>query len=279
MMAKLGNLLSDIPSGRLTLTTGVPVTTSDVTAATTVYYTPYIGNKVSLYNGSVWLFHEFAELSLSLSGYTADTNYDIFIYDNSGTLTLESVAWSTATARATAIVRQDGVYVKSGDATRRYLGTIRTTSTTGQCEDSNDSRFVWNYYNRVKKVCLKHESTQHTYTTPTYRYWNNDSSEIVEYVIGVVEDTIVIGLSGVLYPTSGQIAYLRVYGDGGSWLIIDGNFNIWIVNVNANSTSNTKGTNHSFLPLLGYHDIEALEYASAATCTFDRYSMSVEILG
>jgi len=68
-MARLGDLVGDVPpGGRLTLTSGTPVTTSDVTAATSVYYTPYVGNKISLYNGWEWIFHEFSELSLSLSG-------------------------------------------------------------------------------------------------------------------------------------------------------------------------------------------------------------------
>jgi len=201
-LAKLGNLLSDIPSGRLTLTTGVPVTTSDVTAATTLYYTPYIGNKISLYNGYEWLFHEFDELSLSLSGYTADTNYDIFMYDSSGTLTLESTAWSTATARATEITRLEGIYTKSGSATRRYLGTIRTTSTTGQCEDSESKRFCWNYHNRVARNMRIVDISDHTYASSTKRYWNNDSSYKIEYIIGVIEDVVFMNLDAALKISS-----------------------------------------------------------------------------
>jgi len=175
-MARLGDLVGDVPpGGRLTLTSGTPVTTSDVTAATSVYYTPYVGNKISLYNGWEWIFHEFSELSLSLSGYTADTNYDIFVYNNGGVLTLESVAWASATARVTNIVRVDGVYVKNGDSTRRYLGTIRTTSTTGQCEDSGGKRYCWNYYNRLPRTLLKEQLTQwHTYNSITWRAFNND---------------------------------------------------------------------------------------------------------
>lgn len=38
--------------GRLTLTTGAPVTTTDVLAAETVFYKPYKGNRVALYDGS-----------------------------------------------------------------------------------------------------------------------------------------------------------------------------------------------------------------------------------
>ena len=44
------------PNGRLTLTSGTPVTTNDVTAATTIYYTPYKGNAIQLYNGTNWIF-------------------------------------------------------------------------------------------------------------------------------------------------------------------------------------------------------------------------------
>ncbi len=111
--------------GRLTLTSGTPVTTSDVTAATTLYFTPYTGNRIGLNNGSAWQVHTFTELSIAIPA-TTDTNYDVFVYDNSGTPTLELLAWSDATTRATAIAFNGGVYVKSGDATRRYLGTIRT---------------------------------------------------------------------------------------------------------------------------------------------------------
>ena len=80
--------MSSTCEGRLTLESGVAVSTTNQTAKTTVYFTPYIGTNISLYDGSDWDIFTFGELSLSISGYTADTNYDIFVYDNSGTLTL-----------------------------------------------------------------------------------------------------------------------------------------------------------------------------------------------
>jgi hypothetical protein len=78
----------------------------------------------------------FSEVSASLSGLTPNTNYDVLGYNNSGTLALDLVAWTNGTTRATALARQDGVLVKSGATTRRYLGTLRTTGTTGQTEFS-----------------------------------------------------------------------------------------------------------------------------------------------
>lgn len=201
--------------GRLTLTSGTPITTSDVTAATTIYFTPYNGNHICLYNGSNWKPYTFTELSLSLSGYTADSNYDVFVYDNSGTLTLEGLIWSTATTRATEITAQDGIYVKSGAVTRRYLGTIRITSTTGQCEDSLTKRFVWNYYNRTIKHLYKEDSTGHSYTTATYRYWNNDSTQHVDFIIGVVDSDIFtnIKISNTEVATTGAPRLALTFND------------------------------------------------------------------
>jgi hypothetical protein len=54
------------PGGRLTLTSGTPVTTSDVTAAQTLYYTPYIHDQIALYTGS-WAGVTFSEKSLKLT--------------------------------------------------------------------------------------------------------------------------------------------------------------------------------------------------------------------
>jgi hypothetical protein len=44
----------------------------------------------------------------------------------------------------------DGVYCKSGNNTRRYIGTIRTT--TSYFLDNETNRLVYNFYNRVKKI-------------------------------------------------------------------------------------------------------------------------------
>jgi hypothetical protein len=65
------------------LESGVPISSTDQAAKTTLYFTPYNGNSISLYDGSEWDLFSFSELSLSLSGYTSNTNYDIFIYNNS----------------------------------------------------------------------------------------------------------------------------------------------------------------------------------------------------
>ncbi len=135
---------------RLTLETGTPFSTTSQTAKTIVYLTPYNGNQVSVYNGSSWdTLILSTDISITITGSTANLPYDIFIYNNAGVLALERVAWTDGTTRATAITTQDGVDVKSGDATRRLAGTIRITSTTGQCEVSPTFCGISNRYNQL----------------------------------------------------------------------------------------------------------------------------------
>jgi hypothetical protein len=178
-----------ITSGRLTLTSGTPVTTADVTAATTVYFAPYKGNKITLHDGKgTWNDFSFTELSVSVPS-TTTTPFDIFIYDAAGTLTLETLDWTNDTTRATALTWQDGVYVLSGDSTRRYLGTGRTTGVSGQTEKSQTYMGLWNYYNRVATRLRVNDATSHTYTTASWRSWNNDNTIRVEVVRGVNEGT------------------------------------------------------------------------------------------
>lgn len=175
--------------GRITLTSATPVTTGDVTGAGTIYFTPYKGNRIALYNGSVWKVYSFSELSLALT-VTSGKNYDVFVYNNAGALTLElSSAWTNDTTRADALALQDGVYVKSGATTRRYLGTIRASG-TNTTEDSRAKRFVWNNYNRVRKFGKVTSSvTSWTYGTDAWRA-ANATSYIVEFVRGLDEDSV-----------------------------------------------------------------------------------------
>lgn len=180
-----------ICEGRLTLTTGVPVTTADVTAAETVYFTPYRGNKIALYTGTGWKLYSFSEVSVDVPDATQMN--DVFIYDNAGVLTLDVVAWTNDTTRATALVTQDGVLCKSGALARRYLGSFySTTAGNGQTEDSAANRFLWNYYNRIdRKMQSALETTDSwTYTIATIRQANANTANQLNFVVGVSEDLV-----------------------------------------------------------------------------------------
>lgn len=212
-----GSQLTGIAAGkendfRLTLTTAVPVTTTDVTAATTIYCCPYKGNQISLYDGAAWVTRSSAQFSLALGTLTSAKPYDVFCYDNAGTPTLEFLVWTNDTTRATALVYQDGVLVKSGATTRRYLGTFYTTATT-TTEDSETKRFLWNYYHRARRSLNKTDATASwTYTTATVRQARADTANQVEVLLGVAEDCVDLQVLGLFSNTAAGVPIFNTIG-------------------------------------------------------------------
>jgi len=184
-------LLNDFCDGRITLTSGLAVTTSNILAATTLYFTPYKGNQISLYDGSsAWETISFSEISIAVPA-TTSTMYDLFCYNNAGTATLETQAWTNDTTRAIGLILQDGVYVKTGVTTRRYLGSFRTTTVNGQTEDSAQKRYVFNYYNRSKRTMSAIDTTNTwAYSNIAYRQANANTANQLDFVIGVSEDAV-----------------------------------------------------------------------------------------
>ena len=178
------------PPGRLTLTSGTPITTADVTAATNIYYLPYLGNLIQLWDGSAWTLYTFAELTLALGTLTSGKPYDVFVFESSGTVTLEvGPVWTNDTTRATAVTLQDGRYCKSGDKTRLYLGTFYTTSTT-TTEDSVANRYLANFYNTVDRSLsarpgYSDNNAANTITTAsaTWVRVNGGTNDLVSYVL------------------------------------------------------------------------------------------------
>lgn len=193
---------------RLSLSQTKPIITSDLVNQTTLYLHPFKGNRVTLYNGADWSEHSIlSPLSLVLTSLpTASMCYDIFLYNNSGTLALEAVAWSNISTRATQLIYQDGVEVKTGGTTRRYVGTIyidssKTSSTeVRQVNSTNPARsHVWNRYNQVQQATGKVSLNAHTYNLTTYRKWNNTSEMDIEVVIGLLENDPILFAGGNLY--------------------------------------------------------------------------------
>lgn len=174
------------PCGRLSLTSGTPVTSADVTAAGTLYYALYKGNTIPLYNGTTWEVFTIAELSIAVPAVATQT-YDVFVQYNSGTPQLALVAWTNDTTRATALTTQDGILVKTGATGDRYVGTVRTV-TASQLNDSVTLRHVWNYYHRVPRSLVKSDSTvSWTYSTATIRQARADATNQIDVVVGVQE--------------------------------------------------------------------------------------------
>lgn len=259
------------PGGRLTLESGVPVSTTDQTAKGTLYYTPYAHDFVRLYNGTRPTLYTFTERSLSLT-LTSGKNYDVFLYDNAGTLTLElSAAWTNDTTRADALAWQAGVgYVKSGTATRLHLGTIRasgtnTTESSFEKTDAAPKSFICNRYNVVRRTMRVIDSTDsYTYTSATWRQSRGNAANQCEFVAcspsmvvanavgctshsGAAGRATAVGFDSTSSPT-GTIAYSSISA--------------------ANGAGHHAVHNHSILAA-GYHYVSQLEYAAASgTCTW-----------
>ena len=195
-----------ICEGRLTLTSGTPVTTGDVTGAGTIYFAPYGGNRIALYTGAAWTTVTFAEMSIAASGGTASKPHDIFLDYNGGSPALALLAWTDDTNRATALTTQDGVYVKNGDTQQRYLGTVWLDGSK-QIADSEQDRHVWNYHNRRTRTLRRVESTNSwTYTTATYRQANGSTANSVNVLVGLNEDAVTVILSCGAYNSSSGVA-------------------------------------------------------------------------
>lgn len=154
--------------GRLTPTTGTPVPGQTNTTSGTLYYTPYNGEVIWLYNttDTRWEKYTFSEVSLSVT-MTADRVYAAYIYDNSGTLTLELEIWSAYNTPPT-LAQQNGVYVKNGSANKRFLGHVAAAASntihvdTGRFSTNNltGEQGIWNYYNRVPSFFANAGSSQ-----------------------------------------------------------------------------------------------------------------------
>lgn len=267
--------------GRLTLTPGVAVTVTDVTAATTLYFTPFRGNLIALHDGDHWQVRAFAELSLVLGGIDANTNWDVFAaLTATGAITLEGVAWTGSTTRAVALTTLDGVLVKSSDTTRRYLGTFRTTAVPGQIEDSVTKRYLWNYYNRVPRRLRVVEATASwTYTTPTTRQANNSASNQVALVTGVAENHLELTVQALASNTSAGVTVAVAIGEDSLTTGVTGMVRNVATTAVAPATSAPRAEIRR-VPSIGHHIYAWLEYSSAVgTTTWYGQALETGMLG
>lgn len=208
-----------IPQGYLTPTSATPIISGDVTSATSVYYTPFVGNLAPVWNGARFMPRAFSELTLTLSSsHSASGIYDVFLFSNSGALTLATgPVWSTVTAGScargtgagtTQLTRTNGIYVNTVAMTGRngsttysisagyatYLGSIFIDSTQGQvsCHRGyGQSRKwgIWNAYNRQPVYLKAGDATSTwTYASSTVRAANGSSANSLTLFSGLAED-------------------------------------------------------------------------------------------
>lgn len=264
-----------LADGRLTLSSTDPAPDNPPNSQT-LYYLPYKGNQVSLFSGSRWSQHTIPDAGVSAAvPNTTSTNYDVFLYDNSGTLTLSFEVWTNDTTRNVPIVRQSGTWVKNGASNFRYLGTVRTISTlSGYLGDNETWRFVWNVSNRVTRRMLKVDTTNSwSYTTNTWRAFNNSNDNRIQFVMGLVEDHIYARFSAMIQcvsATTGNHAGIGINLDSTSGA------NLASVNtgVGWNSTNNMRGTAYAeyAAQALGYHYLQMMELGNSGTTFYGDFA-------
>jgi hypothetical protein len=199
-----------LPAGRLTLATGTPVMQATVSGATTVYYTPYYGLAVPLYNGTSFVATSIgAELSQlttdatkSPAAVAASSVYDMFVWSDAGTIRCtRGPAWTNPTTRSMALTQLNGVLVNSAAITNgaaqyrgTYVGTIASNGASTidwilGAAITAARLMVWNYYNRVN-VITRVTDTQaaYTYQSATVRQAGGSTYNQINYVCGVAED-------------------------------------------------------------------------------------------
>lgn len=165
-------------------------------ASTTLRHIAHDGNQIALYNGSTAWAYFTGDVTKTNSGLASDTMYDVFRWNNAGTQELEFVAWTNDTTRATDLVRQDGVLVKSGTTTKRYVGTVKTNASGYFIADRGG--IIGNIGAQQKVFnarMLEHrpgqvfdETLSWTYGTLAFRQARATAGNKCEYVVGLPAD-------------------------------------------------------------------------------------------
>lgn len=250
---------SKINGGRLSLTSNLPITTSNVTGLT-VYFIPAVSPTIGLYsNYTGWISYPFDEISIELPS-TASKNYDIFAEWNGSAVELSYEVWTDDSNRASAITRVDGIDVLSGESSKRYLGSARVHSDS-LCYDTEQFRFLWNNDNQHQKTLYISDGSTHTYGVSTWRYWNDDSDNLVAFFSGKDTALMLNHYGDQNCATAGAVIRTGIDMDASSSPdVVLGN----------SGGGNFKGS-VSLVDIVtkGYHYASMLEYGNATyTCNF-----------
>lgn len=277
-----------VADGRLTASFNQAYPSDDIVGASTLYYLPYVGGYIGLWNGSSWDIVDFTTVTptLTLSGLANNTNYDVFIYNNGGTPTLElSAAWS-GNASNDIIGRLNGIAVKTADPTRRCIGTIRTTSTT-TVEDSRSKRYVWNLNNQVPRPLAVIDSTDSwNYTAAAWRQSNANTANAFDFVWGGASTGIRLEATayGFATTTASQGAFVASgIGVGAtnanSAKIFGGTMTTFGYQLIASYRDHWKFPGHTSVAWLEYGASNAVFYGDAGAPTSFQMGMVGEIFG
>lgn len=291
------------PQGRLTLTSGTPVMTADVTGATTIYYAAYVGENVPVgATTPVNLPIAAGQISMGLDAgvprVASGSIYDIFAVNNGGALALcVGPAWTSTTARGTGagtteLELANGIWTNKNSITNAwggaagttdlgpiaanagtYLGSFYATAngqTAMQFEPAraaggtNNFLGLYNAYNRVRTYARSQDSgASWTYATTTWRAANNSASMRVTWLDGLQQSRVFATYSIVSQTPAGNNSGIGVNFD--STAATPGG----ITGYNTGSTEQSLTSRDSAI-LLGLHYAQGMEtrLGGAGTITY-----------
>jgi hypothetical protein len=291
------NVTQTAPQGRLTLTSGVARPTSDVSGATTIFYTPSAGDAVPIYDGTSLVPTTFAELSnittnsatgkAGPAAVTTNSNYDLFVWNDAGTVRLtRGPAWTSDTARGAGAGTTELQIVKGIQTNKQaitngpganlgtYVGTVRSNGTstidftfgTDAAGGGAAILGVWNLYNQCQFSTAVGDSTASwTYSTATTRSMDNNVGNRVSFVSGLPIHSIAVmrGFWASLPATVGAFGFVGFGLDSTSAFT-----NSQIVFTNAAAALTDSGTfNDLIAAQTGFHFIQALERGDGTNTT------------
>jgi hypothetical protein len=274
--------------------------TTTQSAKTTIYYTPYVGNMVPIYDGSNMVATPFTELNAAITDTTkspaaigASKVNDWFIWNDAGAGTLRvghGPDWTNDTTRSagTALTKVNGIWlnnaaITNGPAAQRgtYIGTTRSNAssqldwTLGTSAVGGGAAVlnVWNAYNRVDIATKVSDSTASwTYGVNAWRSANASNSNRVSFVTGLAEDS-----PGCLYSiivngsTSGSVTGIgldstTIYSGNSCYVALAG-------------YQTPVAGNMAYAPQLGAHFFQALEWGTVASWNGDGASSGLFGIG
>ena len=300
------------PQGRLTLQSNTPVMTTDVIGATTIYYTPYVGNSLPVSNGTSLSNQTFSsQLSLNVfNTAVADQLEDVYAIQVSGAFQLCLVdAWNAAkTARDSGygLTTLQGIWVNantisfcatpSNDYTLTaqtgiYLGTVYTSEYPGgagivgvtmmfkppaSAGGTRNLLGLWNAYNRVRTISGCTDSTSSwTDSSSSWAILNSGSTLLfnsITFVDGLQQSFVDAELQ--IQADTSATSVVGAIGVG-----IDGASPAGNIALTSNATFLMPIRAFDlYTPQPGYHTISAQQWASGSTVSFSTNSGTAEEL-
>ena len=290
---------SGTPGGRLTLTSGSPVMSTNAVAVSTVYYDTYVGNTVPVWNGSSFtsLTITADEISLTLTSThsTASNVFDVFAINNASSLVIATgPAWSSTTSRGTGagtteLQLKNGIWTNKNALTHAwngttdygsvsanqatYLGSVYTTGAgqTGMAMKpaaasggTNNFLGLYNAYNRVLITAIEQDSTANwNYATSTARPTNNSTSNRISWLDGLAQSSVAFSGHVAAFISASTPAVVI-------WVNVDSTsaFSPTLCQFLCPAAATSINFNSAALPLLGLHYVQQMEYAQNGTATF-----------